>query len=234
MSLYLTDKIYIKNDIFYYEKDGKSYKLQDKNWHIHLNEYGWEKLNKQWIIQLNRSTKKRKKNSLFGALDCGGEGDCLFHCINYAIYGDLNTENLRFNLSEMVTEERFNDMIHIYQILKIDGDFNEEWDPDNITYDDFKRILSEGGDNYWGDFLVLNLLKEYLNINFIVLYSNDISGEYYHYPIFYKYNEGIDTVILLYENENHFKLVGYFNNHRMITRFSNENLPEEIVNMIQK
>ena len=30
MSLYLTDKIYIKNDIFYYEKDGKSYKLQDQ------------------------------------------------------------------------------------------------------------------------------------------------------------------------------------------------------------
>ena len=67
MSLYLTDKIYIKNDIFYYEKDGKSYKLQDKNWHIHLNEYGWEKLNKQWIIQLNRSTKKRK----FGKMNNG-------------------------------------------------------------------------------------------------------------------------------------------------------------------
>ena len=45
MSLYLTDKIYIKNDIFYYENDGKSYKLQDKNWHIHLNDYGWDNLN---------------------------------------------------------------------------------------------------------------------------------------------------------------------------------------------
>ena len=38
----------------------------------------------------------------------------------------------------MVTEERFNDMIHIYQILKIDGNFNEVYTHRSITDNRYK------------------------------------------------------------------------------------------------
>ena len=57
-----------------------------------------------------------------------------------------------------------------------------------------KKKISEGGNEYWGDFLLLNLLKEILNINFIVLYSNDILNNYYYYPLFYEYDKGTFSI----------------------------------------
>ena len=42
-----------------------------------------------------------------------------------------------------------------------------------------QEILKKGGNNYWGDFLILQLIKEFLNINIIILYNNDISKKYY-------------------------------------------------------
>ena len=74
-----------------------------------------------------------------------------------------------------------------YKISKISGDFYEDWDPETINIDEFKDILKKGGHDYWGDFLILQLLKEHLNINIVILYNN-MSGEYYHYPLMYEYN----------------------------------------------
>jgi hypothetical protein len=79
---------------------------------------------------------------------------------------------------------------------------------------------------------MLNLLKDYLNVNFVILYSNDIINQYYHYPLFYEYDETIDTIILLYENESHFKLVGYFDDSNMRYLFNHQNIPREILKLI--
>ena len=111
-------------------------------------------------------------------------------------------------------------------------DFNEEWNPHTITFEEFKKKISEGGNEYWGDFLLLNLLKEILNINFIVLYSNDIVNNYYNYPLFYEYDNNNKTIILLYENEEHFKLVGNFQDGNMIYLFTHETIPNEILKVI--
>ena len=46
---------------------------------------GVGKLNIRWIKKLNSYLKEAPKNSHFGVIDCGGEGDCLFHCIAYAL-----------------------------------------------------------------------------------------------------------------------------------------------------
>ena len=48
------------------------------------------------------------------------------------------------------------------------------------------------------------------------------------------YNKELDTIILLYENDNHFKLIGTFQGHRMITLFNNENMPNELLKLINK
>ena len=53
-------------------------------------------------------------------------------------------------------------------------EFYESWEPEEMTIDKFKSILIEGGNEYWGDFLVLSLIKEYLDINIIILNSNHI------------------------------------------------------------
>ena len=82
---YLTDSIFLQDNKTYYEEDGGNKLIKNHNWHHILSEYGWEKLPKQWIKKLNTYLDKPKKNSLYGTLDCGQDGDCLFHCISYVI-----------------------------------------------------------------------------------------------------------------------------------------------------
>ena len=235
MRFYLNDNIFIENDIYYYESGGKISKIKDRDWHIKLSDYGWSKLHKNWIIQLNKLSKHKKKNSLFGVLDCGGGGDCLFNCISYAIHEDKNihADVLRMNLANHITEEKYNNIIEIYKILNNTDDFDEIWDPNETSFKDFKELLIEGGDNYWGDSLILDFLKEYLNINIVVLYDNDITNEYYHYPMFDIYHKNKNTIILLYKNEIHFQLIGHFSENRMNTVFNRENIPEEILSMVE-
>lgn len=235
-SFYLTDNIFIKNNKYYYDKNNGSKLINNKNWHHLLKEYGWEKLNKIWIKRLNKLSDKKCNNSLFGVLDCGSNGDCLFNCISYAIgriEGETyNVSSLRKELSETIDKDKFNYLMETYKISKDNGEFYENWDPETITLKKFKDLLRIGGNEYWGDFLILQLLKEYLNINIIILYNNDITHEYYHYPLMYKYNDQLNTVVLLYEDEIHFRLIGHFNENRMNTYFSKNNIPNEILKLI--
>ena len=235
-NLYLTEHIFMdQNRKLHYEKNDTIQEVKNHNWHRLLKEYGWEKIHKNWIKKLNQYLEKPNNNSLFGTLDCGGDGDCLFHCISYSIKEiseEYDTKSLRQELSKFITKERYDTMIEIYKILHLTEDFNEEWDPNTMTLQKFRKKIKEGGNNYWGDFLLLNLLKEFLDINFIVLYSNDITNQHYHYPLFYEYDENINTIILLYENENHFRLVGHFQEGEKIYLFQHEKIPPEILKII--
>ena len=178
------------------------------------------------------------RNSLFGVLDCGGEGDCLFHCISYALKSDdVFNINLNYEVSDLrqiacdnIDIEKYNEIISIYKILKDSDDFDEDWDPYEIDFDEFKEILLEGGNNYWGDNIIINILKEKLNINIIILSSNNITNQHNYYPLLYEFDEKLKTIILLFEDNMHFKLVGYFDNN-MITLF--ENVPQEILKLIK-
>lgn len=235
-TFYLTENIIIKDGRYYYEENSNLKVIKNHNWHHFLKEYGWEKLNKHWIKTLNKLSGEKCNNSLFGVLECGSNGDCLFNCISYAIK-DISDENydgisLREDLSEYINEEIFKNLMETYKISKISGDFYEDWDPETINIDEFKDILKKGGHDYWGDFLILQLLKEHLNINIVILYNNDISGEYYNYPLMYEYNPSLKTVILLYENEIHFRLIGYFSENKMITYFTENDIPKEILKLI--
>ena len=63
--IYLTDNIYIKDDLYYYKKNDKNIKITDINWHLYLNEYGWEKIHRNWIIKLNKLSDKKKKFNIW-------------------------------------------------------------------------------------------------------------------------------------------------------------------------
>lgn len=238
---YFTDTIYLEADKLYYEKNKLTKSVKNHNWHMILNEYGWEKLNIRWIKKLNRFLDKNPKNSLFGVLDCGGDGDCLFHCISYALksqdYMNINFEyevsDLRKLICDSIDLEKFNEIIDIYKILKDSDDFDEDWDPYEIDFDEFKVILLEGGNSYWGDSIILNILKEKLNINIIILNSNSIQNQYNYYPLLYDYDEKLNTIILSYEDEIHFKLIGYFDDGNMISYFGKDTIPTEILKLIK-
>ena len=168
---YLTDNILIQNEKYYYENNQGDKKLiKNNNWHHLLKDYGWEKLNKNWIIKFNKLSDKKTKKSLYGCLDCGGNGDCMFSCISYAVNSNnftnqiYDSQKLRFKLSEYITPHIFNEIIEIYKISKLYGEFNEDWEPELITIQDFKEIIKVGGNSYWGDFLLLNLLNLVLEV----------------------------------------------------------------------
>ena len=236
---YYTDTIYQHDSNIFYEKQNIIKKVKTYNWHKILNEYGWEKLNLKWIKKLNYFLVKVPKNSLFGVLDCGGEGDCLFHCISYALKSEdifninVNYEviDLRKLVCDNIDNEKYEEIIGIYKILKDADDFDEDWDPYKINFDQFKEIVLKGGNNYWGDNLIINILKEKLNINIIILSSNNITNQYNYYPLLYEFDDKLKTIILLYEDDIHFKLIGYFKDY-MITLFDN-NIPQEILKLIK-
>ena len=59
---YYTENIRLnKNNKLEYNKKDKFIQIKDSNWHHILSECGWEKINKQWIILLNRLSDKKRK-----------------------------------------------------------------------------------------------------------------------------------------------------------------------------
>ena len=52
------------------------------------------------------------------------------------------------------------------------------------------------------------------------------------YPLFYEYDNNINTIVLLFENNMHFKIVGYFNGNNMQTLFDQKSMPIEILKLI--
>ncbi len=231
--IYLTDTIIIRGNQMYYEKGEKSITIKPHNWHKYLSDIGWMKLNKHWIRKLNSLLEKPLNNSLFGCLDCGGEGDCLFHCLSFAMNNGSNFQDIRNQLSEKITSEKFQELISIYQVIDDSGEFEESWDPHTITYEGFKELIILGGNNYWGDSLMLNLLQQLLDVNVFVLYSNELDNTYYNYPLLNSYDKKKQTILLLYENEMHFQLIGYFSKGIMIYKFQDSEIPLEIRRLVK-
>ena len=57
---YYTDELRLKNDILEYKHKEDFIKVKKHNWHHILNEYGWEKINKRWIIILNKYSDNKR------------------------------------------------------------------------------------------------------------------------------------------------------------------------------
>lgn len=225
---YLSENIVIKEGHMYYQEKI----IKRHNWHIKLEELGWSKLHKQWIKKLNKLHNPYPNNSLFGALECGDNGDCLFHCISYA----LNTvcdefydsQDIRQKIAESITQEQFNNIITCYRSMKDLNDFDESWDPYEIdTLDKFKKELCKTGHNYWGDHFLIQLIMETFKINILILTQDEFTDTYESYPLAYPYDKSRNTIVLLHENSAHFKLIGRFDDV-MIFNFTHEMIPLEI------
>jgi len=225
---YLTEDIVIKSNKLYH----KDKLVKRHNWHIKLHELGWEKLHRQWITKLNKLHNPYPNNSLFGCLECGDDGDCMFHCISYAINSIENemydSKDIRNIVADSITKDQFDNMISCYRCMKDLDDFDESWDPYKVeTLDEFKEEICKTGHSYWGDHLLLQLVMSAFNLNVLILTQNEFTDTYEPYPICSSYNKSYNTVILIHENNLHFKLLGRFDDI-MITNFNDSNLPLEI------
>ena len=232
---YYTDDLRLKNDILEYKRKEDFTKVKKHNWHHILNEYGWEKINKQWIIILNKYSDNKEKNSRYGMIDCERDGDCFFHCIANALNErDIYTEDfyvssdIRKMISDNISKEQYNFMISTYRIMKDADDFNEGWDPYEIdSLEDFKECIETSGHVYWGDYMLLQLLCEILKVNIFILKANEYENDYSIYNTMCEYKRDYDNIFLILENDSHFKLLGYFKD-KMISYFVSENIPIEL------
>ena len=97
----MNDKYFITEDLFY---DNKSlYKLSEpknilinkRNWFSLLKNYGWGKIKLCW--------RKILESNYFSLLECGADGDCLFHVISEALNMDLiySYEIPKYDISEI-------------------------------------------------------------------------------------------------------------------------------------
>ena len=235
MEIFLTENIRLKNDKMEYKDNLKFKPILKRNWHLYLSDYGWEKLPKKWIIKLNKLSKINEKNSLYGSLDCETDGDCFFHCISNA----LNEKNIKNNnyydsndirkmISENINENQYDIIINYYRIMKDANDFDENWDPYSIeSIDDFKNQILISGNEYWGDYLLFQLIINVFNMNIFILNSNSLINDYSVYNTLNEYNPSYGTIFLLYENACHFQLIGYFNGDKIVSYFNHNNIPNE-------
>ena len=147
---FLTDNIRITKRGMEYINNNNFKLITKRNWHKILNEYGWEKIPKKWIINLNKLSKIHEKNSLYGIMDVNITGNCFFECIAYALNEKnrgseiyYNGDDVRFMISDNLTEEQYDMIINYYRIMKDANDFDENWDPYSIqSIDDFKEKLN--------------------------------------------------------------------------------------------
>jgi hypothetical protein len=225
---YLSENIIIRDGKTYYEDK----LIKKHNWHIKLEELGWQKLHRNWITKLNKLHNPYPNNSLFGSLECGDDGDCLFHCIASSLNSKnedyYDSKDIRKLVANSITQEQFDNIITCYRCMKDLNDFDESWDPYKIeNLEQFKDKLMESGHNYWCDYLVLQLVCQAFNVNIFVLSQNEWTNTYDKYPLAFKYDTSKGSILVLHENESHFKLIGHFKDI-INTYFTNDTLPFEI------
>ena len=235
---YITGNIFRQNNKLYFQNGNTKVKLNKKNWHKMLKDYGWEKISKQWVNKLDL------KNNYFAVLDCGGNGDCLFHCISealnepYDLSSELfDTQHLRDIAAEQINEDNFTLILENYKIEKENNEFQGYWDPFIIkTKEQLKKEIQTCGNNFWGDHILLQLIQKKLNINIILFKTNiyDILSEENEENIeiqFLDENKDI-TIMLYYISEMHYQLIGYFDGNLIQTKFNKQQIPDEIKKII--
>tara|TARA_B100001094_G_scaffold3232_1_gene2897 strand:- start:11226 stop:11945 length:720 start_codon:yes stop_codon:yes gene_type:complete len=235
---YLSENIYLRDDKLY--RNNKLIKKYD--WHKKLSELGWTKLSLPLIKLLNTYSDTKYKNSQYGMLECGRDGSCFFHCIAYALNTNeiykgepyvYNSQDLRNILANSITNKLFDEIIEIYKILKDNDELYDTWDPYTIKVQEFKNLITNESNVFWGDHILIGLLMKELNINIIILNSNEFKNIYNIYNTMEQYDPEKFTILLIYENESHFKLLGHFQETNMITYFSHRTLPKEIYKMFK-
>lgn len=236
--IYLTSNILLNNNKLYsIDERVKKTKITIYNWQKYLDEYGWEDFDKQWQEKLMLG----KKINRYGIIDCGGEGDCLFYCIIEALkeHGEssMDVEDLRNLVAYEVTEENFDIILETYKLEKENNEFDGLWDPEEINcMEELRNEIRTPGDNFWGDHILIQLLETALNINIIILNTEDLQFEENNYNIQPRGNP-IDkskiSVFLSYCFSSHFQLVGYFDGNLMKTSFKYKEIPKGLFKLIK-
>jgi hypothetical protein len=215
----------------YIENDDEVVKINNKNFKEILGEYSWEELDYLWDIEIGNK---------YLMLDCGSNGDCLFHCISEAInlnniYKNkihqldlMDIEKLRELSSREITKDNFDYILQNYKIEYEEDEFQGSWIPDNIqSINDLQNEIKKCGNNFWGDHIIIQLLSKKLGINFIIL-NNDIDDDNVSCTKVEMPNNK-KIICLIFVNKCHYKLLGKFDGNKVNVIF--KSIPKEILNI---
>ena len=226
-SLYITSNIIYRNQQLYSKKNKYHKVIQNSNWEKYLSSYGWIPIDSQWREQLNTDPNM----NLYGLLECGGQGDCLFHCLAEGLNNILDpqenkydSQQLRKLAADQVNDDNFDLILGSYKLEAP----NLDWDPEIIfSVKDLQDEIEQEGHNFWGDHIIIQLLEQALEINIVILDS--LSSNIYNTCSLFKKEH--KTVFLYYQDNLHFQLVGYFDKV-MKTNFEYQEIPEQLQLMI--
>tara|TARA_S200000501_G_scaffold23563_1_gene20371 strand:+ start:732 stop:1442 length:711 start_codon:yes stop_codon:yes gene_type:complete len=224
----MSEKYYISSDI-YFDLDKKCFfkdldediclKINNTNFEVEFEDYGWSELGFLWNIELGDQ---------FMLLDCGANGDCLFHCLSEAINldnicrGDISNlfdvQTLRTKASNEFTSENFDLILQNYKIEKEVGEFQGDWDPESInSIEELQNELCKTGNNFWGDHIIIQLLSQSIKKNIIVLNGDEEFEKLTYNTVETPGSKGY--IIIYFENNCHYKLVGKFNGKKIVSVF---------------
>jgi hypothetical protein len=241
MNYYLTDCVYIKDGKTFYEDGDKIKKINKSNWHNYLGDYGWTKLSLNWRKRL----KEDHINSCFGVLDCGGDGDCLFHVLCESLNSEYlmklrmpkyDVKTLRQLAASEINKENFSMILETYKLDYEDNmyNFSGEWDPEQIkTIGQLKKEIIKGGDNFWGDHILLQLIQKKLKLNVIILNSSDGPNDKctIHPLASIDFENNDKTIIIYYLDQYHFQLIGYFDGNIMNPLLKKNEIPQILIDI---
>ena len=98
--------------------------------------------------------------------------------------------------------------------------------------EELRSVITDGSD-FWGDHILLQLLQKKLEVNIIILNSDNniesqnIDERFTIHPIashdLSKYEK---TTVIYYLDQFHFQLIGYFNGNRMVSIFKTDEIPK--------
>lgn len=230
---YLTPNLFIeKGKIYHSINDISKTKINDRNMFKFMTEYGWEKLPLQYRRKLN--------DNKFLLLECGADGNCLFHviaealnnhliCYNKGDFEDIklyDVESLRELSAECINKENFDFILNTYKMELEDGEFNGDWDPNLIeNIDELKNQIKKCGDNFWGDHTILQLLSKKLEFNVIIFNSPNELEECNIYKSDIENMKYEKTILIYYDCSIHFNLIGYYSKNLINTVFNHKTLP---------
>ena len=229
------DTIYMTSNIFYhkehlYSKKNKYKKIiKDSNWDKYLGSYGWVSIDQQWKYKLSQQSEI----NLYGLLECGGHGDCLFHCLAEGLNNILvpeeskyDSQQLRVLAAEQINKDNFDLILGSYKLEAP----NLDWDPEMIfSVENLQDEIKQEGHNFWGDHIIIQLLEQALEVNIVILDS--LSTSIYNTCSLFK--KEYKTVFLYYQDNIHFQLVGYFDKI-MKTNFKYSEIPNELAYLINQ
>lgn len=174
-----------------------------------------ENLSSYWILALNDKNKK------FFIRECGSYGDCQYNSIIYALYKPSTMEQQKKLVKELREQ---------ISMSLVEKDWNQWKERSNKFSNilELREYIQTMG--HWGDDFTAMQIQKILKIHLIIMNAKNVNFICLTDEI--KYDR---YVILWYEPEYHYRLVGYHNeeeeNKTDIFMFSKETIPYKLMEL---